>query len=187
MWISFLVIVIAQYAGATEYAHGTVTPGGGEIAPIDIALDEDSMLTYPGIPDPPQDCFKQTINFHDFQKGLVAIKIIEKSTCFVKKSDETYEEIKQIVDDIHQGQTAPLIQATEEWAIPTSPIPNEEVVERVGEKIANFCDGYDIYSLEDAQVIQAARDVPRSKSQVVKRKIAGDGWCVLCIKCKITI
>ncbi|XP_071097811.1 uncharacterized protein [Haliotis cracherodii] len=156
MWASFLVIVLVQCAGATEYAHGTVTPGGGEIVPMDIALDQDSMLTYPGTPDPPQDCFKQTINLHDFTKGLVAIKIIEKSTCFVKTTDETYEDVKQIVDDINKGETAPKVQATEEWATPSTPIPSEEVVGTVGEKIANFCTGYEVYLLEDGKVIKAA-------------------------------
>ncbi|XP_071098524.1 uncharacterized protein [Haliotis cracherodii] len=190
MFAVILVVLFLSVTGATEYAHGSVTPGDGEIVPMGIELHNKSMLTYPGTPDPPIACFKKTINFHDFTKGLVAMKGVGKATCFVKTSDETYDEMKKVVDGIKNGDRAPKIQATEEWAVPKAEVPTEEVAQRVGERIANFCSGCKVYVLQDGKVIRAAADVPRvtrrgrdNSLSSVPRLTKRGGWCFLCFGC----
>ncbi|XP_046550468.1 uncharacterized protein LOC124260255 isoform X2 [Haliotis rubra] len=169
------------------FAHGAVTPGDGEVIPMDIELHDKSMITYPGTPDPPQKCFKKSINFHDFTKGLVAMKITKKNTCFVKPSDETYDDIKKVVDNIKKGETAPKVQATEEWVVPKTPLPAEEIEQKVGERIAKFCSGCKVHLLQDGKVIRAAADVPRvtaKRGAVRSRSKRWGGWCLFCWGCK---
>ncbi|XP_071115872.1 uncharacterized protein [Haliotis cracherodii] len=187
---ALLLIVFPSTLALPEYANGSVTPGGGEIVPMGIELHHKSMITYPGTPDPPIACFKKTINFHDFTKGLVAMKAVGKATCFVKTSGETYDEMKKVVDRIRNGDKAPKVQATEEWAVPKAEVPTEEVAQRVGERIANFCSGCRVYVLQDGKVIRAAAAVPRvtrrgrakSLSSVSKLAKRG-GWCLFCFWC----
>ncbi|XP_046347042.1 uncharacterized protein LOC124127683 [Haliotis rufescens] len=188
MFAVALVILFLHGTGATEYAQGSVT-AGDEVVPMDIELHDKSMITYPGTPDPPQDCYKKSINYHDFTKGLVAMKIEKKNTCFVKPSDETYEDIKKVVDRIKKGETAPKAQATEEWIVPDTPLPSGEVEEKVGKRIANFCNGCKVHVLRDGKVVRAAEDVPRLTRQgkAVKRLSKSKrwgSWCVFCWGCK---
>ncbi|XP_046585424.1 uncharacterized protein LOC124292387 isoform X1 [Haliotis rubra] len=158
---TLVALLLHGASGTTEFAHGAVTPGNGEVIPMDIELHDNSMITYPGTPDPPQKCFKKSINYHDFTKGLVAMKITEKNTCFVKPSDETYDDIKKVVDNIEKGEKAPKVQATEEWVVPKTPLPAEEIEQKVGKRIAKFCSGCKVHLLQDGKVIRAAADVPR--------------------------
>ncbi|XP_046547964.1 uncharacterized protein LOC124257861 isoform X2 [Haliotis rubra] len=174
---TLVALLLHGASGTTEFAHGAVTPGDGEIIPMDIELHDKSMITYPGTPDPPQKCFKKSINFHDFTKGLVAMKITKKNTCFVKPSDETYDDIKKVVDNIKKGETAPKVQATEEWVVPKTPLPAEEIEQKVGERIAKFCSGCKVHLLQDGKVIRAAAAV-RSRSK------RWGGWCLFCWGCK---
>ncbi|XP_067653837.1 uncharacterized protein [Haliotis asinina] len=188
--VTLVVLFLQGASGTTEFAHGAVTPGDGEVIPIDIELHDKSMITYPGTPDPPQKCFKKTINYHDFKKRLVAMKISNKNTCFVKHSDETYDEVKKLVDDIKKGQKAPRVQATEEWVVPKTPLPADQVEKKVGKRIAKFCSGCKVHLLEDGKVIRAAADVPRvtAKRRVVRsRAKRWGGWCIFCLRCAVLI
>ncbi|XP_048251502.1 uncharacterized protein LOC125379278 [Haliotis rufescens] len=160
---------------------------------MDIELHNKSMLTYPGTPDPPIACFKKTINFHDFSKGLVAMKFVGKNVCFVKTSDETYEEIVKVIDRIKKGDNAPKSIATEEWVTPRTQVPTEEVARRVGSKIANFCSGCKVYVLQDGKVIRTAADVPRvtrrgrddSPSSLSNHRRRSCGWLAVCFGCSV--
>ncbi|XP_067654019.1 uncharacterized protein [Haliotis asinina] len=180
MFAVTLIILFASEAGAVEYANGAVSPWRGEIVPMGIELHNKTMLTYPGTPDPPMACFEKTINFHDFTRGLVAMKAVGKDVCYIKTSGETYEEMKKVVDGINHGDRAPKMQATEEWSVSKTPVPTEEVSKRMGKGIAKFCRGSKVYVFEDGKVIREASDADAARSlpRLMKR-----GGCILCWSC----
>ncbi|XP_046585442.1 uncharacterized protein LOC124292404 [Haliotis rubra] len=121
--------------------------------------------------------------YHDFTKGLVAMKITEKDTCFVKPSDETYDDIKKVVDDIKKGEKAPKVQATEEWVVPKTPLPAEEIEQKVGKRIAKFCSGCKVQFLQDGKVIRAAADVPRVTAKRGAVRSRSKGFIEFCLFC----
>ncbi|XP_071098336.1 uncharacterized protein [Haliotis cracherodii] len=160
-----LIVALGAAVSATEYGRISASPVKGTVFWMDVALDRETMVTSPGGPHPKPDCFLHTINFHDFQKKLVAIKSVDRGACYIKVSKETYKEMEKILEDFRAGNTKPITQATEEWTVPEKAVDAEDVAQAVGDKIANFCTGYNVILLADAP-LNTSREGRASKCEV---------------------
>ncbi|XP_041373188.1 uncharacterized protein LOC121386369 [Gigantopelta aegis] len=133
-----------------------------------LGINRRSMLMIPDAVTDPSKCNKRTINNHDFEKHLVAIKDPEKRECMVKPlgKRETYDRTKKALDNGSE-----FIQTMEHWAMPDSPLPKDRVEREIGSMLADFCSDSVVYMLKRATNIQLMR---------TKR-------CVVCLWCKSKI
>ncbi|XP_041373182.1 uncharacterized protein LOC121386364 [Gigantopelta aegis] len=174
--VVFCMLVFAtaetSASDSTEW-HFITTNNNGDKVHASVGLNRRSMLLIPDAVNRPGRCIKRTINQHDFEKRLVAMKDPVKRECWVKPlgKRETYENVKKIIETGND-----MLQHSEHWTIPKRSLDKDQVEREVGSLLSDFCSDSDVYMLK------------RDKLDSLKSKLKKEGreLCVgLCGDCKV--
>ncbi|XP_041373183.1 uncharacterized protein LOC121386366 [Gigantopelta aegis] len=172
-WLGVFCLLVIVNAGTsasddTEW-HFITTNNNGDRLRASVGLNRRNMIL---IPDPvtrPERCVKRTVNQHDFENRLVAMKDPVKRECWVKPlgKRETYEDVKRIIDSGND-----MIQHSEDWIVSKRALDKDQVEREVGSLLADFCSDADVYMLKRANAV------------LDKKKVKN--LCVgLCGRCKV--
>ncbi|XP_041372491.1 uncharacterized protein LOC121385778 [Gigantopelta aegis] len=149
----------------TDWRFVTTSYKGEKVNGV-VGLNRRSMLMIPDPVDKASKCNRRTINQHDFEKRLVAMKDPVTRECLVKPlgKKETYAYTKKALDSGSE-----FVQTLEHWDVPKNPLAKDKVKRKIGSFLDDFCSDSNVFLL---------KSLKRAK-KVVKRS-----WCVLCLWCQ---
>ncbi|XP_041373181.1 uncharacterized protein LOC121386363 isoform X2 [Gigantopelta aegis] len=155
---------------STEWNFVTGNNNGNKVR-LTVGLNRRNMIIIPDEVKDRKRCSVRTINLHDFEEGLVAIKDPIKRSCWVKPlgKTDTYENAKQAFNSGND-----VIQTTEDWLVPKRALDKDQVLREVGNLLADFC--------SDSEVYMLTRD-RQSKNLLVTSKREECGF--LCFGCLV--
>ncbi|XP_045170046.2 uncharacterized protein LOC123532640 [Mercenaria mercenaria] len=173
-----VAVVLAVFSVATalpEFHRFETHYGQNTIAVEKVEIDRDeqyAIVTVTAL----SGTIIPTVNFHDFAAGYTAIKDDKRERCYILKTAHTLEEMmnnfKQSVE--RNG----FFQITQEFTCKSKEfIPNEELSERYGDRIANFCDDYEVVYSTQKYLKKAKRSVKMLSGGAMICGICLSLWC----------